>query len=311
VTELTAIIPTRDRHAMLADCLATLAEQAVPSGFLEVIVVDDGSEPDLRAIVMDAAVRADAPGIAMRYARQDPAGLNAGRNHGAALARSDVFAYLDDDVLVSPGWARAVVDAFDTFGCDGLAGRTELLLEGDAPPWLSRKLRLYLAELDLGPHPGWLPEGSFPVGANCAVSRRGFERAGGFAHGLDRQGASLVSNGDTEFYLRLLSRDGKIAYAPDASVRHRVPPARLTVEYFDRRVYAQGVSDVLMTAPGGHSGLRDLGSAIGREALRAARAAPILARNLAAGEGTTGARLWLRYCAGRVAGLRRPVEAAR
>jgi len=292
MTMLSAIIPTRDRPDLLADCLATLARQDVPTGLLEVIVVDDGSDVDLRATV--EAVGGPVP---MRYVRQEPSGLNVGRNHGAALARSDLFAYLDDDTLVSPGWALAMVDAFETFACDAVAGRTELLLEGPEPRWLSRKLRQYLAECDLGPDACWMPAGSVPVGANCAVSRHGFERAGAFALGLDRIGGSLVSNGDTEFFLRLIDRGGSIAYAPDASVHHRVPPHRLTREFFLRRAHAQGVSDVLMTRTHG-------AVAFAREAARAARAVPIAGRNVAEGRGLTGARVWLAYCEGRVDAMR-------
>jgi glycosyltransferase involved in cell wall biosynthesis len=293
VTAVSAIIPTRDRPDLLRDCLGTLVAQEVLAGALEVVVVDDGSTVPLEPVVLEHA----GARVPVRYARQDGQGLNPARNHGAAIGQGDVLAYLDDDTLVSPGWARAQIDAFEQWGCDGLAGRIELQLEGDEPPWLSPRLRTFLSELDLGPSPCWL-EDRLPVGANCAVTRAAFDRVDGFRSGLDRQGASLVSNGDGEFFRRVKRQGGRLAYWPAAHVRHRVPPERLTVEWFLRRARAQGVSDGLLDPPAG--GLVTWGRRA-REAARAARLGPIVAKGLLTGTGTTSAQVWLAYCRGRSA----------
>lgn len=285
---LSVIIPTRDRPQLLADCLTTLAAQETASGSFEVIVVDDGSEADL------AAIAARFHGV--RCIRQEPAGLNAARNHGAGVAHGAILAYLDDDTLVAPGWAAAVADAFERDGCEGLAGRIQLRMEGPVPRWLTPRMRTYLSELDLGPRPLDLDEGPLPFGANCATTRLAFERLGGFRDGLDREGDSLLSNGDIEFFDRLRAHTGRIRYRPDASVLHRVPAERLTKNWFRRRAWAQGLGD----------GLIDPAGSVSREVVRAGRSVPILARNAAAGRGSVAAELWLRYCAGRIAGLRAP-----
>ena len=297
---LSAIIPTRDRPDLLRDCLVTLAAQDVTAGSFEVIVVDDGSTADLATVVAEAP-QGD---VAVRYVRQEPSGLTAARNHGASVAGGTVLAYLDDDTLVSPGWAAAVTRAFDETTCDGLAGRVELQLEGPAPRWLdTARLRLYLSELDLGVEGRReLEPGVLPVGANCAVRRSAFDRLGGFRPGFDRMGASLLSNGDLEFFARLRATGGSILYEPSAHVLHRVPAERLTKAWFRRRSYAQGLSDVLLDPPPAD---RSLAASIAREGLRAGRAGPILLRNLAHGRGPTNARLWLTYCRGRVDALRR------
>lgn len=290
MTALSAIIPTRDRPALLADCLRSLGAQERPD--LEVVVVDDGSEPDLRAVVEHAAEALD-----VRYVRQDAAGLNVARNTGAEVARGEILAYLDDDTLVSPGWAEAVVEAFEARGCDGLAGRIELRLEGVEPRWLTPGLRAYLAELNLGTRPRWLGAGETPYGANCAVSRAVFARIGGFRPGLDRAGRSLVSNGDVEFFRRLRALGGRLAYEPRAHVLHRVPADRLTAAFFLRRAFAQGVSDVMLEE--GTGGKGNGAGARWREVVRAGRAMPILVKGLARGHGAVSAAAWLAYCRGR------------
>jgi hypothetical protein len=111
--------------------------------------------------------------------------------------------------------------------------------------------RNFLAEYDLGPEPVWLDREPVPVGANCGVRRSEFERTGRFRAGLDRIGRSLVSNGDTEFFLRLRDGGGRLRYEPGAHVLHCVPADRLTTRYFARRYYAQGVSDELLFADRG------------------------------------------------------------
>lgn len=296
MTRLSAIIPTRDRPEMLRDCLATLQRQDVAPGELEVVVVDDGSTANIGEIVNQV----NASRVTLRHVRQAAAGLNAARNRGIEVATGELLAFLDDDVLVSPKWAASLLDAFRNPDCAAVGGRVELLLEESAPRWLTEGRRSYLAEFELGVESKWLDDGTVPVGANCAVRRDVFDRLGGFRAGLDRIGSSLVSNGDTEFFRRVRRQGGKIRYEPRAHVRHRVPGARLTPDYFHRRAYAQGVSDQLLAMP--HSRARTW-QARGREVVRMGRALPILTKGMIQRREAINAALWLSYCQGRAATL--------
>jgi glycosyltransferase involved in cell wall biosynthesis len=293
---LSVVIPTRDRPQTLADALRTLAAQDADSGVLDVVVVDDGSTGDLAPVVAAASCAR----VPMRLERQEPAGLNAARDRGVAVTAGEVVAFLDDDVLVAPGWARAVLDAVARTGCAGVAGRITLLPEVELPRWVTARRRRYLSELDLGDAPLELA-GETPVGANCAVTRTAHARAGGFRPGLDRCGATLISNGEVEFFRRVRAAGGTLVYAPDAAVLHRVASDRLTEPWFVRRAYAQGVSDELLRDParGPRRALR-----LGREVVRCGRAAPILALRLAEGRGPVDARIWMSYCRGRMAAVR-------
>jgi glucosyl-dolichyl phosphate glucuronosyltransferase len=283
---------------MLERLLGTLARQEIDSHALEVVVVDDGSADPVAEIVRRAAGRGP---IAMRCERQEGLGLNAARNLGAERSSAEVLAFLDDDTLADPAWAAALLGAFDGTGCSGVAGRVELDLEGPAPAWLAGN-RSFLSELDLGPQARWLDDGPEPAGANCAVQRAELVRLGGFRAELDRRGASLISNGDTEFFRRLRESGGRIRYEPRARVLHRIPPERLTLAYFRRRAHAQGVSDELLEQLNGSS---PTARRRAREWIRLGRAAPILARGLLARRGTVNARLWVAYCRGRLLAARR------
>jgi GT2 family glycosyltransferase len=299
---VSAIVPTHNRPAVLRQCLETLQAQEVVASELDVVVVDDGSPTDLGAVV--AAVAVQGP-IEIRCERLELTGLNGARNRGAAVARGDVLAFLDDDTLVSPRWAASLQRAFEGHPCAAVGGKVELQLAGPAPDWLAARA-YYLAEYDLGPEPFWLDDelvdgrDSSPVGANCAVRRSEFERLGGFRPGLDRIGGSLVSNGDTEFFRRLRGAGGRMRYEPDASVIHCVPADRLTVEFFCKRHYAQGVSDELMFA-------LEHGPASWRHRLvfaeRIGAAATLLCKDVLRGRGAVNARFQVNYWAGRLAGV--------
>jgi glycosyltransferase involved in cell wall biosynthesis len=297
---LSAIVPTHERPEALRTCLESLQAQRIDGARLEVIVVDDGSRSDIAAVVADVAANGV---VAMRCERQALGGLNSARNRGADVAQGDVLAFLDDDTIVSAGWADAVCEAFETTPCAGLGGRIELGLAAAAPDWLGTR-RYYLAEYDLGQAARWIErEDPVPVGANCAVRRNSFEQLGGFRRGLDRIAGSLVSNGDTEFFQRLRDTGARLRYEPGASVVHCVPADRLTVPFFIRRHYAQGLSDELLLK------MREGGSALRRRAIlirwltsQLVHAARAFARDLVSGRGTVVARFEASYWAGRLKG---------
>lgn len=257
------------------------------------MVVDDGSRSEVGDVV--AAASAQGP-VEMHYVRQEPSGLNRARNRGAAVARGDVLAFLDDDTLVAPGWGQALLHAFDRYPCAGVGGRIELSLAAPAPHWLG-ELTCYLAEYDRGPEACWLEDDPLPVGANCAVRRIDFERSGGFRVGLDRIADSLVSNGDTEFFGRLRGMGGRLRYEPEASVLHCVPADRLTVRYFSARHRAQGVSDELLLRLQGD--VPSLGHRLGlvRELVNAGK---WFWKEAVAGRETVRPRLLMAYWLGRL-----------
>ncbi|MGZ6240994.1 MAG: glycosyltransferase family 2 protein [Candidatus Binataceae bacterium] len=103
--EISVIIPTHNRRAMLREALASVVAQRGAS--FEVIVVDDGStdaswqDLSLQDLSLcDAASHVGRDGIrAVRIERRGPA---AARNRGIALARGALIAFLDSDDLWMP-----------------------------------------------------------------------------------------------------------------------------------------------------------------------------------------------------------------
>ena len=95
VTDVSVVIPTRNRAAFIRDALATALGQIEVD--LEVVVVDDASD-DTTAVLVERI--ADSRVRLVR--REQPGGPGAARNAGTAAARCEWVAFLDDDDLWAP-----------------------------------------------------------------------------------------------------------------------------------------------------------------------------------------------------------------
>jgi cellulose synthase/poly-beta-1,6-N-acetylglucosamine synthase-like glycosyltransferase len=89
---ISAIVPTRNRPALLREALASVrSQQGSGEDFdLELVVVDDGSTVDLREVVDEFA-----PASLLRF--EEKRGPAAARNLGLAHSRGEYVAFLDDD----------------------------------------------------------------------------------------------------------------------------------------------------------------------------------------------------------------------
>src|SRR5262245_12871479 len=96
----TVVVPTRGRAAYLEVTLGSLCRQRSGAPH-ESRVVDDGAT--------DATAEV-AEGFGVRLIRHgERRSLNAARNSGLREAGADLIAFVDDDVLVPPGWLDALV----------------------------------------------------------------------------------------------------------------------------------------------------------------------------------------------------------
>ena len=104
--EVSIIIPTRDRPALLRRSIASALAQT--GAGIEVVVVDDGSDPPARVDGSDAVV----------LVRTANRGASAARNAGLARARGAHVMFLDSDDWLEPG---AVADLAGTLRARGAA----------------------------------------------------------------------------------------------------------------------------------------------------------------------------------------------
>lgn len=219
--DVSVVIPTRDKASRLRMTLACLAGQA-GGHRVEVVVVNDGSTDDTRAVLEEAARQ-----LSLVVVAGDGRGRARARNLGARRGRADYLIFLDDDVLVGEefvaahlaaagegrfihgrlrelsGAERIVADLHAAPPARIRATRDSLHRDGTVAGY--RGCRLFANALeraveamaaggleDVAP---WLG----CVGANVAMGRADFERAGGMDEGFgERWGCE-----DLEFGRRL------------------------------------------------------------------------------------------------------------
>lgn len=100
ILPVSAVVPTRDRAAVLARTLHSLIGQsAVPA---ELIVIDASADVGMQAPMAQLNVDAAARGCRIITQRADIAGAAAQRNQGVRLASNDAILFIDDDVRFEP-----------------------------------------------------------------------------------------------------------------------------------------------------------------------------------------------------------------
>jgi glycosyltransferase involved in cell wall biosynthesis len=92
---ITVIIPSQNRHLLLAKSLKALAHQELVPEY-EVVVVDDGSTDKTKELVRSFI---DSYPVPLRYHYQDHRGPAAARNIGITDARGDVLVIIGDDTI--------------------------------------------------------------------------------------------------------------------------------------------------------------------------------------------------------------------
>lgn len=102
-TTVSIIVPTYNRADSLRATLRRIGQQTYPLGMLETIVVDDGSTD------ATSEVAAGSHPFALRYFWQAHCGPTTARNTGAKESHSDVLIFLDDDILIEPGFVGGLI----------------------------------------------------------------------------------------------------------------------------------------------------------------------------------------------------------
>ncbi|MBW1779885.1 MAG: glycosyltransferase [Deltaproteobacteria bacterium] len=222
---LTAAVCTRDRPEPLARCLASLLD-IEPSAFgipvsLKILVVDNApSTGDTRDLI------SSIPGV--RYAVEPRPGLDFARNRALKEAQGDLLAFVDDDVVVDPGWLSGLMEAWiaypDAAGFTGQVLPYELTTEAqiifEQRGGFRRGFDTIRFGQTLNGNPAYpCSAGVFGTGANMAFQRHILNRLGGFDEALDT-GPPLSAGGDHDIFYRLIRGGFSIVYAPGFLVFH-------------------------------------------------------------------------------------------
>ena len=185
--------------------------------FSVIVPIAPGRSP----VVLDSLRRLDATATGYEVLTQIGANPSRNRNESIARAYGAIFAFTDDDCLVTPQWLASARAFFDAHPDYDVVGGPQLNAAAEAPTarasgyalasWFgthrqSRRykrapLRLAATQCDL-------------TSANLFVTRRAFERWGPFDE-------RLWPNEETALLRRIEAAGGKIAYDPAIVVHHK------------------------------------------------------------------------------------------
>ena len=186
---VSVVIPAFNYAHFLPQAIASVLGQTHPT--LELLLVDDGSTDDTRAVV---AAIADPR---VRYLWQENSGLSAARNTGLREARHPFVAFLDADDMWTPEFLATVLARFATltedFAC--LATGTTRMDTAGQPAAASRYNASHTRELTVRD----FCLRNHPLSSSVVVRRHVFAESGGFD-------TSLRSSEDRDMWIRLTAR---------------------------------------------------------------------------------------------------------
>ncbi len=227
---VSVVIPSRNRPDLAAAAVDSVLANRHPP--FDVVVVDQ-SDDDRTAERLRPTVKADAR---LTYLPSATRGASRARNLGAAHARGDVVAFLDDDCTAPLDWIGSIVAAFERHpDVDLLYGqvRRARALEGqdgvvptlefDAPRRVSRSQGFEIVGMS----------------ANLAVRRDRLERLGGF-DALLGPGSGSAGGEDFDFEYRALLDGATLLLEPSVVVDHF---GRRDSTEWPRLLHAYGLGD--------------------------------------------------------------------
>ncbi len=254
---VTVTIQTYNHADSLKRTLESLGELHCPAGSdYEILVVDNNSTDHTAGVVSECQT---VLGARLRGVFESRQGLSHARNRAIAEARGELICFIDDDVIVDPGWLAGHINAYHADARTVAVGGRVLLHWPDGwvrPAWLTSDLEGFLGRVDLKADESIMRFPRYPFGCNMSVRRDIAQQVGGFCPLLGRTKANLMSNEEKLFFYEVHLRNGQVAYAPEALVHHAVSPSRLSKRFFLRRAYAQGGSDIIffnLMKPGGRT----------------------------------------------------------
>ncbi len=238
--KLSIAIATWNRAGLLRQMLDSITALRIPGDVeLEVLVCDNNSTDETAAVVQQFADGVDAnkqlhSQVKVRYLLEREQGKSHALNLLVTEANGDWLLFVDDDVLLDPGWLEGYVDGAKQYADAGC-------LSGVVDPWLeSEPTRRQRMLLDLFPEVFGVNrfEQDQPMdaekphvgGANMALLRSAIPD-GGYDTELGLVGKERLNGEDVEIVREMLKAGGGGWMLADAKVRHYIPAGRIRARF--------------------------------------------------------------------------------
>lgn len=238
--KLTVAICTYRRFDWLEKCISALELQTLSQKDFHILVVDNSLQFDKS----ENFKKECCSNIDVEYIITDKSGLSYARNVALKQCRTPYIAYLDDDALAEPGWAEAVLDAFEACGKDTgvVGGKVNPIWEISKPEWLDGELLGPLTVLDWGDSVHRLKPSEWLVGANVAYKTSALAAVGGFSEQLGRKGNILLCHEELQVNNAIVDMGYAAVYTPYAVVDHLVQKERMKQDWLCLQAFWESIS---------------------------------------------------------------------
>ena len=236
---LSVIIATRNRCDSLGRLLQSLQETRNASGISYEVLVVDNASTDETAKNLELVSR-KWPLLHPFYEGRQ--GKNFALNTGIREATGEVLCFMDDDIVLDPGWLEEFVRDYQTSGYDALQPR---VLPGKDPSGKSAATEyLYRYNIPVIDYGDSMRDVRGLTGVIMSFRRKVLEKIDGFDERLPASGYE----GDTDLSRRIRGAGFSIGYTPHVVAYHELDPSRYGIGYARRSQYRKGLSRSLYSS---------------------------------------------------------------
>ncbi|MEM2099476.1 MAG: glycosyltransferase family 2 protein [Candidatus Bathyarchaeia archaeon] len=228
-TRLSVVIVTYNRCRDLEECLNSLLN--LKEDISEIVVVDSNSTDGTHELVKK---------YPLKFINIKERSMVKARNIGFQNAKSEIVAYLDDDVVVSRDWAEHMLEPYADKCVAAVVGRVIPYGNSEKSIYMPAKHNaigkvfnngMILGNFDL---PAQQPiEVDTVIGCNMSFRRDLLLKVGGFDENF--RGSCFRDDTDISHRLKLLNY--KIIYNPKAIVRHKFKGKTVNNQWFYWTLY--------------------------------------------------------------------------
>lgn len=246
---ISVIIPTFNRSAQLTTTLDSITRQSLSEKAYEIIIIDNGSTDDTGQVIQKF-IEAN-PNHQIHSFYDCTPGLLTGRHLGAKMAKGEVLTFADDDIYASENWLSTINDIFKDQDVQLAGGKCIPTFETDPPKWVidfyienvEGKMLPDLSLCDFGNEMKTISP-MYIWGLNFSIRKKALYELGGFhPDNISPAYQMFQGDGETGLALKAIERNYKCIYHPQNLVHHQVPKSRVSIEYFDKRYFYQGICD--------------------------------------------------------------------
>jgi len=246
---ISVIIPTYNNCKLLKKALISLRNQTFIHNNFEIIVVDNASTDDTAAIVKQFQVENND--LLVKYFYEPIPGLLSGRHRGIKESCGELLCFIDEDIQADKDWLVAIYETFKTTDVQLVTGKNLPNYESKPPEWLNSMWNKNvfgincgeLSLIDFGDEEIDIPA-RFVWGLNYSIRRCAVLQLGGFnPDAVPPNYQKYQGDGESGLSFKAEQKGYKARYNPKVLVHHFVPKKRMTVEYFRKRYFYQGVAN--------------------------------------------------------------------